>query len=216
MKKSTTLHYYFIGLLCLNGCAVPRFDVPSDPAGQPTVRTIVNRIECEIKDMIRDDLPDDPSTFSRPFLLVGDYDVAVSLSLDVNDTGGLAPNLSYMDPLTKVTSFALSGTAALSKSRQHNFTENIQLSFRQIYTNWKYGGRSYDCPSPPDTNLAGTLRIKNFAAMANSTENLDQKQTLSGKGVFGGSIQFLVTKIKLSLSCLVTCVFQGAWRNQFI
>jgi hypothetical protein len=125
--------------------------------------------------------------------LNGDYDVAIALSLEVNNTGGLAPSLSYIDPLSKVTSFTLSGTGTLSESRDHNFTENIQLSFREIYTKWKYGVRPYDCP-PANTNLAGTLGIKDFVAMAALTENLDTKQTLSGKGVFGGSIQFLVTK----------------------
>jgi hypothetical protein len=41
--------------------------------------------------------------------------------------------------------------------------------------------------------------MKDFVAMAALTENLDTKQTLSGKGVFGGSIQFLVTKSLTSL-----------------
>jgi hypothetical protein len=178
-------------LMCV-GCAVPQFDVPTDTAGQPTVQTIVDRIQCEMRDMVRDDTAE-PVAFHRLFLLNGDYDVAIALSLEVNNTGGLAPSLSYINPLSKVTSFTLSGTGTLSESRDHNFTENIQLSFREIYTKWKYGVRPYDCP-PANTNLAGTLGIKDFVAMAALTENLDTKQTLSGKGVFGGSIQFLVTK----------------------
>jgi hypothetical protein len=182
----------FLGALACSGCAVPQFDVPTDSAGQPTVQTIVDRIQCEMRDMVRDDTSD-PAAFHRLFLLNGDYDVAIALSLEVNNTGGLAPSLSYIDPLSKVTSFTLSGAGTLSESRDHNFTENIQLSFREIYTKWKYKVRSYNCPSAA-TNLAGTLGIKDFVAMAALTENLDTKQTLSGKGVFGGSIQFLVTK----------------------
>jgi hypothetical protein len=182
----------------VSGCAVPQFDVPTDSAGQPTVYTIVQRIECEMRDMVRDDMPEDPASFHRLFLLNGDYDVAIALSLDVNNTGGLAPSLSYIDPLSKLTTFTFSGTGTLSEARDHNFTENIQLSFREIFTKWKYHKRPYDCPSPV-TNLAGTLGIGDFVAMADSTEGLDTHQTLSGKGVFGGMIQFLVTKSITSL-----------------
>jgi hypothetical protein len=176
------------------GCAVPHFDVPADSAGQPTVETIVNRIECEMKDMVRDDKGDDyVPAFHRLFLLDRDYGVEVTLSIEVNDTGGLAPSLTWMEALNKVSSVALNATATLSESRDHNFTENIQLSFRNIYTQWKNDNSLYTCP-PANTALAGTLGLKDFVAMADLTPGLDTKQTLSGKGVFGGSVQFLVTK----------------------
>lgn len=198
MRRFNAVITSCLGASICVGCAVPQFDVPTDSAGQPTVQTIVERIECEMRDMVRDDTTD-PVAFHRLFLLNGDYDAAIALSLEVNNTGGLAPSLSYINPLTKAaTSFTFSGTAALSESRDHNFTENIQFSFREIYTKWKYNVRPYDCP-PADTNLAGTLGMKDFISMAALTENLDTKQTLSGKGVFGGSIQFLVTKNLTSL-----------------
>ncbi len=185
--------FAFSAILC-SGCGVPHFDVPTDSAGQPTVQTIVNRVQCELRDVVRDDGGDtDVTAFHRLFLLDGDYDVEVSLSLEVNDTGGLAPSLSYMHPITVATSFMLSGGGTLSESRDHNFTENMQFSVRQIYIDWKTNANPHDCPSP-DTNLSGTLGIKDFVAMAALSQNLDQTQTLSGKGVFGGSIQFLVTK----------------------
>jgi hypothetical protein len=85
-----------------------------------------------------------------------------------------------------------SGTGTLSESRDHNFTENIQLSVRSIYIDWKTNANPHNCPSA-DTNLSGTLGIKDFVAMAARTQGLDT-QNASGKGVFGGSIQFLVTK----------------------
>lgn len=196
-----------------NGCAVPRFDVPVTPAGQPTVETIVNRIQCELRDMVRDDMPHDPMTFEREWLLTGDYDVAVSLSLDVNNTGGLTPTLSYINPLSMITSFMFGGSATLSEGRDHNFTENIQLTVRKIFTDWrdwKYGKGFifYNCP-PADTNLAGALGIIDFVAMAFRTPDLNEGSPSSGepncsvsgqppnqppKSPFGGSIQFLVTK----------------------
>lgn len=178
-----------------SGCGVPRYDVRYDSAGQPTVESVVARIQCELRDMVRDDRPDDPTTFHRLFLLDGDYDVAIALSVEVNDTGGLAPSLSYTTPLTTktATSFNFGANGNLSESRDHNFTENIQLSVRSIYLDWKQNPNAYGCPTV-DTSLAGTLGLKDFVAMAALSQNLDQTQKISGKGVFGGSIQFLVTK----------------------
>lgn len=192
--------------LCCEGCAVPHFDVPTDTVGQPTVETVVQRIECEIRDMVRDDRADqDVTSFNRKFLLDGDYDVEVVLSVEVNDTGGLAPSLSYVNPLAAATSFMFSGAGTLSESRDHNFTENIQLSVRNIFIDWKTRANLHNCPAP-DTNLAGTLGLKDFVAMAALTPNLDQKQTLAGPGVFGGYVQFLVTKNLTSIGPTWTLV----------
>lgn len=149
--------------------------------------------------MVRDDTgPSDVTAFHRLFLLNGDYDVEVSLSLEVNDTGALAPSLTYMSPLSKLTSFMFGTTVNLSESRDHNFTVNSQISLRNVFQQWKSGTKPYDCPSP-DTNLAGVLGIKDFVEMAALTPNLDEetapgKPTASGKGPFGGSVQFLVIK----------------------
>jgi len=196
-----TVLYVAAGLsvsIC-SSCAPPQFDVPSDSVGQPTVATIIARIECEIRDMVRDDMGDSyvPS-FHRKFLLNGDYDVEVALSLDVNEAGGLAPNLAYINPISKAASFMFGGTATLSESRARNFSENIQLSVRNIYSEWKLHANLHDCPAS-NTNLAGTLELGDAVAMAALTPNLDTKQTLSGKGVFGSSDQFIVTKAINSL-----------------
>jgi hypothetical protein len=183
------------GFIMCSACAVPRYDVPYDKAGQPTVASIVARIQCEIRDMVRDDRHDDPVTFNRHFLLDGDYDVEVSLSLEVNDTGGLTPSLSYITPLaTAATSLTVGGSGNLSESRDHNFTENIQLSTRKIFADWKTGFDPHECPIVADTFLSGTLGISDMVAMANSTAELDETRKLTDAGVFGGSIQFVVTK----------------------
>jgi hypothetical protein len=187
------LAFIFFGTC--SGCAVPHYDVPYDKAGQPTVASIVARVQCEIRDMVRDYRPSDPTTFNRNFLLDGDYDLEVSLSLDVNDTGGLTPSLSYVTPLAAAaTSLTIAGSANVSGSREHNFTENIQLSTRKIYLDWKYGIDPHECPLVADTYLAGTLGIVDMVAMANSTADLDESRKLTDAGVFGGSIQFVVTK----------------------
>jgi hypothetical protein len=177
------------------GCAVPSFDVPRDNYDQPTVTTIIQRIQCEIRDMVRDDRPDDPASINRLFLMNGDYDVLVALSLEVDDTGGLAPTVSYVTPLVAAaTSWTFGATGTLSEARDHTFSENIEISTRQIYSEWKSGELRHDCPAA-NTNLAGDLGLKDFVSMATSSPDLDE--TLQGgekAGVFGGTIQFVVTK----------------------
>jgi hypothetical protein len=187
-----------------SGCSVPHFDVPYTKLGHPTVRTIVERIECEIKDLVRDDDPDlsSPSKMYGSFLRSQDFDVLVAMSIDVNESGGLAPSLSYLNP---ALSFTFSATGELSGSRQHTFTENLQFSTRQIYVDWYsyrlaaqaglnptlLGLTSHECPAA-DTNLSGTLGIVDFVAMAARSDGLDMEK--SSDNVFGGTIQFIVTK----------------------
>jgi hypothetical protein len=180
------------GGLC-SGCVVPSYDVPRDDYGQPTVKTIVERIQCEIRDMVRDDRPNDPDSFHRRFLLNGDYEIVVALSLEVNDSGGLTPSVSYLAPLMAATTLTLGATANISKARDHTFSENIQLSTRQIFVDWKSGTKAYDCPMA-DTNLAGSLGLKDIVSMAASTPNLNDEPKGDQKSVFGGTIQFVVTK----------------------
>jgi hypothetical protein len=186
----------------LAGCGVPRYDVPYTEAGQPTVKSIVRRIQCEIRDMVRDDSMA-PEAFYRAFLLSHDFDVVVSMSIEVTNTGGLNPTLAYMTPLSPATSFTFSGSGTLSGARNHTFTENLQFSVREIYLDWytwrlaklagadpeELGLVAHDCPAA-DTNLSGTLGISDFVAMAANSENL----TTAADKVFGGSIQFLITK----------------------
>lgn len=191
-----------------SGCSVPIYDVPYTSAGHPTVKTIVQRIQCEIRDLVRTDIenPTDPSRLYGAFLRNGDYDVLIAMSIEVNNTGGLTPSLSYMSPLhVATTSFTFSGNANLSESRDHTFTENLQYSVRQIYLDWyayllaeragldpqSLGLTLHDCPAA-DTNLSGTLGIGDFVAMAAASEGLDT-ETAPDK-IFGGSITFLVTK----------------------
>jgi len=213
-------------LLCAlvaSGCAVPHYDVPYTDIGHPTVKTIVERIQCEIRNLVRDDITDlnDPSKLYGRYLLNQDFDVLIALSVDVNDTGGLTPSLSYMNALSPLTSFTFSGNGTLSESREHTFTENLQYSVRQIYLDWysyrlaeqagldpkSLGLTLHTCPQA-DTNLSGKLGIVDFVAMAAASEGLDT--TSAPDKIFGGTIQFLVTKNVSSVGPTWTLVhFKG-------
>jgi hypothetical protein len=150
--------------------------------------------------VVKDD--NNPASFNSPFLLTNDYVVAIALSLDVTNTGDLAPSLAYHNPLA---SFAFSGTGTLSEARNANFTENIQLSFRKIYDEWRLNNIPFECPST-DTNLAGDLGIKDFVALAAQTSHLNQGSGSSSPEVFGGTVQFLATKQISSLGPTWTLV----------
>jgi hypothetical protein len=176
-----------LSLLCV-GCAVPQFDVPYTKGG-PTVDSVVRRITCEMREMVVED-DNNPASFHSSFLLTNDYVAEIALSLDVTNTGGLAPSLSYLNP---VASFGLSGSGTFSEARDANFTENIQLSFRKIYNSWKFNHIPFACPSA-DTNLAGDLGLRDFVALAARTPHLDQGSGSDSPEVFGGTVQFLVTK----------------------
>ena len=105
---------------------MPRYDVPY-VEGTPSATSIVGGSNTNCSTLFA------TTRGTRKWLLTEDYQVAVTLSLEVNDTGGLAPSLSYLNPLSKVASFAFGGSGVLSESRDHNFTENLQFSFREIY-----------------------------------------------------------------------------------
>lgn len=150
---------------------------------------VARRITCEMREMVVED-DNNPASFHSSFLLTNDYVAEIALSLDVTNTGGLAPSLSYLNP---VASFALSGSGTFSEARDANFTENIQLSFRKIYDSWKFNHIPFACPSA-DTNLAGDLGLRDFVALAARTPHLDQGSGSDSPEVFGGTVQFLVTK----------------------
>jgi hypothetical protein len=172
----------------LGGCStvVPKFDVPTDSSGAPTVRSIVDEITCEFDDMLAE------PTF-RDFLLLGDVDVALQLTLTVNDTGGLTPSFTYMAGL-----FSFNAGATLSQSREQNYTETLYYSMRQLYHDNQVAqaaGQRPICHQDVDTNLAGNLGIRDAVAIAIQSPNLNFTKKLSGTdGEFGGYVNFLVTK----------------------
>src|SRR5437764_10337261 len=81
----------------LSGCAtvVPKFDVPYYPNGAPSTATITREIECELYDLVRNDVPEEQRYKHRGVLLTHNYQVAMLVNLDVTDTGGLAPSANF-------------------------------------------------------------------------------------------------------------------------
>ncbi len=205
----------FAALTACVSCAVPKYDVPYANDGLPTISSIITNTKCELTDLVRDPLQEGSGPVTNALeqdLLNGDYDVQITLELEVNDTGALTPSVTFMEPITKVISFSLGGSATLSESRDHHFTDNFQLSMRQLYAEAQKAPRQPlgDCAKDA-SNLARTLGIRDFVAMGFETDRLppqvgpqsaDQQLASQQKGAsittateaFGGVITFLVTK----------------------
>ena len=84
--------------------------------------------------------------------LLDDYDhVQVTLELEVNDTGALAPTVAFMQPITSLISFSLGGSAAVNELRDHLFTDNFQLSMRQLYLDNQNAAAARNAPGPETT-----------------------------------------------------------------
>ena len=203
----------FAGLMVCAGCAVPKYDVPYTSNGLPTVFSTITHIKCELTDLVRNPLQQGSGPIKDILendLLNGDYDVQVTLRLEVNDTGGLTPSVTFMEPITKLISFSLGGSATLSEARDHHFTDNFQLSMRQLYADAQKppGEAHIQCPTDDSNfertvgigdNLERTLGIRDFVAMGFQTDRLPSGKQQSGSitsatEAFGGVITFVVTK----------------------
>lgn len=171
----------------LSGCGVQRFDIPHNSVGAPTVGSIVRRIKCELIELIRDDVPHPYD--HRLSVLAGHYQVAVNLSLDVSDTGELAPTFAFPTNPTLTLNAAL----RLSRKRTQSFSEKIVISMDALQAEWKLEPSIGNCPIA-DTNLAGELGIKYFVTLAMGTEGLNRATPAAQGGAFGGSIEFAVTR----------------------
>jgi hypothetical protein len=214
----------FACILACSGCAAPRYDVTYDrESGRPTITSIIQRIECELTDLVRDPVsnlrhppavptgtipPPRDTDYELP-LLDGDYDVQVGLTLEANDTGGLTPSVTFMEPVTKLISFAFGGSATISESRDHTFASNFQLSMRQLYADAQLDRDAHPCPQQADTNLARTLELRQAVSMGMQTPRLPAEsasqvgassskvtptQSNAATTAFGDTIQFLLIR----------------------
>jgi hypothetical protein len=179
----------------LAGCAgiVPTYDIPRDSTGAPTVSSIVRRVTCELANLVA------PGASHEFELLTGQYDVAVQLDLTVNDTGGLAPSVSYLNG-----PFTFGAAAKLEQSREQFFSEKLFFSLLDLrdqvedseiaYREGRINSKITDCAEYADTNLAGDLGIRQAVDLALGSNYLQTTAKASDQGAFGGYINFLVTK----------------------
>jgi hypothetical protein len=175
--------------LALSSCTyVPsHFDVPYSNSGVPLANSIVERIRCELAELVRDDI--EPRYNRRETLLQFDYHTAMLLSLDANDTASAAPSLAF--PYTGF-SFGITPSAKLSRQDQINYSLNY--SMLDLYFDWKANPQNYICPDS-NTNLAGNLGIREKVSSALNISDLAFVTAATPTdGQFSGVINFTATK----------------------
>ena len=172
----------------LGACAVPRLNAPTEN-GYPSLRTIVDRITCEMVNMIRHDNFDEFGF--RNYLVTSDYVASMQLSLSTTETGSLAPRLNFPSVGTNVSV----GVGLLSsRSRTQKFSRNMRFSFRELYDRLQEDTEFGRCPGDTRTGLAGELGIKNIVRLQN-TARTTLTSGPSGKSEdFAGTISFSVVR----------------------
>ncbi|MCA0048202.1 hypothetical protein LB577_14745 [Mesorhizobium sp. B283B1A] len=141
------------------------------------------------------------SPYTGPKLEQLHYVIGVSLSLTVNDSGELAPSLSYISN----AQFTFDAGFKIAKAREQNFTQNLYFSVDRLIADRKIAAaysrktgtknRFEECPSPSETNLDGELGLDKVVALAFTAQYSDSNAKLNGAdGEFGGYVQFEVTR----------------------
>lgn len=173
--------------LALAGCGAPQFMVASRE-GTPTVMDIVQRINCELADLVGND-PDFGRHRQR--FLVGDYHVAVAISLVVTETGELAPNFNVPVP----PQFAFNVGMRLMRQREQTHMQNLYFSMVEIESRLRRAPEALRCPRD-DGNLSGDLGIRQTALMGMGAPGTATAPNIGPGlgGEFGGNVSFVLTR----------------------
>lgn len=179
-----------IGLcLCQTACMTTPapFDVPYNVNGTPVVNSIVERINCELVELVRDDRQ---QVFKRqPTLLRYDFHASMLLVIESTESGAIAPVFNFPH-----TGFSFGVSPSFKKSREDQKGYNLEFSFVDIYEAWRANPGRYPCPDI-DTDLAADLGLRETVASALNLEELNFGSSLSpAAGVFNGAVNFTATR----------------------
>lgn len=160
-------------LLLLGGCTgVPVLDIDSPL----TVSEIIDRIQCESWNA------------SRKHKTLKKWGGAADLYLQVDDSAGLTPTLTFIRPLAEAgTQFAFGTSAAVRRTRQRVYNEKVQFNIGTL-------NASYCNRAPGGYDLAGDLGIEDTLNIAMLSLDKDDQAAFAGKEAVGQTIQFIVTK----------------------
>ncbi len=179
--------------ICLmaGGCAgPPSFDTPSDI----TVAQVVDHVVCEVREawaQAWEGHAPDPNHFKN-------WVAVANLYLQVDDSGSIAPTLTYINPLAMMTSFMFGGTASVQSQRQRIYTQNVTIQLLQTPDD----PTAARCIKPlvkefNPYNLEGDIGIKEVVNKAFTTMYSDSKtlpKSPQTSTAFGESLQFVLVK----------------------
>ena len=114
------------GALALAGCFhVAPFNLASPSEKSiPKASDVIDHVQCEIWQAIHDNVDHALDEMNK-----NEYVVYVSLTLEVTDTEGLAPNLAFIHPYSTATeNFTAGLNAQLSGTQDRTFTQSFTLN----------------------------------------------------------------------------------------
>jgi hypothetical protein len=145
--------------LLISGCtSVPPL------AGDPIrVKEIVQRVKCEIADAIPKPKGQWPT---GDYQWLRDWTAKVDLTLETDDTGGITPGVSFMDPLPASQTFTLGLGGGVNTTASRTETMSFTLSFAEL-RNPEYLNAER-CPEVRAVGLLGHLGLSEWmdAALA--------------------------------------------------
>ena len=188
----------FVMALPVGGCAeLQSYDVPTNQNGAPVVSSIVNRVKCEIANVVIDYKKLDLTHASHiesaapELLILDDFDVYMTLSLKVDDTGALAPGATFIPTAT----FSWLATPKFSDELSHTWTTYNTFSVRDIYLQYAHRERTadgrIDCTQSDSHGLSGELGLAKDIEGAFITP--DSTAAKTGES-FGSNIEFTITQ----------------------
>jgi len=163
--------------IAVGGCAgVPKFDIE----GAPTIKRIVDQVECELAAARRDV----PRLRDRK----ENWRAVVDLSLIVEDSVGLTPTISVIDPLRAGESFTFGASAALKGARKRIYAEHLEIPILDIVAD--------PCDNPTAKfDLTGDLGIVETVSLGlRQPDPGDAGVFVRAKEAFGETVQFMVTR----------------------
>lgn len=146
-------------LLGAAGCAsLPEFSAqPSSVNGQLSFDDLIEHVECEIAH----------ATAAEAFGADA-YAASVSLSAEVTSTTGVAPSLSYVNPLSGVSERAVSANGQYARSNHKNLTKNISFFVTRERANAVLAA----CTKSAGTGIGGDLGLKEAIALGSKETSL--------------------------------------------
>lgn len=190
----------------LAGCAsMPPFDIPENSEKRPTVANVVDKIECEIAEgrAANSDQALNNDLQKLGLAEFNQWAASVTLSLTVNDTGGLSPtsglSLSYLQPYhVSPQGLVLGGNALFYQQRQRIFTQTYTMKISSIpqQETCESIKRKWD-----NFNLEGDLGLKDQITIglrafqtADASTYIPASVKTGSPDSFGGTVSFDVFK----------------------
>jgi hypothetical protein len=150
--------------LPLSACA----SIPPLEDDAITVSQIVQRVKCELWDAVP---PPEGSYPTGPYQWLRDWTAKVDLTLETDDTGGISPGATFINPMRSITlpasgtfpqSFSFGVGGGISTTASRTETLSFTLSFAEL-RNRQYRGT---CDPAKGLGLLGNLGLKEWMQAA--------------------------------------------------